>query len=138
MFVPSRSPAPPRPTARLVLALLLVLCAGAAGGAGGCGSARDGAAKAPGTPTNAVDPAPTPTPGDSTLLTKTGTVRWLDLEGGFWGIVGDDSTHYDPGTLDERFQHDGMRVRFDARVNESQMSTRQWGRLVTLVRIDPR
>lgn len=78
----------------------------------------------------------TPTPGDPNLITKNGTVRWLDLEGGFWGIVADDSTRYDPGALDERFQKDGLRVRFDARKAENQMSIRQWGTLVTIVRID--
>jgi hypothetical protein len=80
---------------------------------------------------------PAPTPGDPTLITGSGTIRHLDLEGGFWGIVADDSTRYDPGSLDERFQHDGMRVRFDLRRSEGQMSFRQWGTLVTVVRLDP-
>ena len=80
---------------------------------------------------------PTPTPGDPTLITGTGTIRHLDLEGGFWGIVADDSTRYDPGALDARFQQDGMRVRFDLRKAEGQMSIRQWGTMVTVVRLDP-
>lgn len=118
------------------VALALVLLA-SVGAGGGCGTSRQGAAREPSsTPTNSVDPKPTPTPGDPALITKSGTVRHLDLEGGFWGLVADDSTHYDPGTLDPRFQVDGLRVRFDARANEGQMSTRQWGKLVTIVRID--
>jgi hypothetical protein len=118
---------------RSALALLLVLAAALP--AGGCNE-DDEAARTPNS-SSGSDATPTPTPGDPDLITKNGTVRYLDLEGGFWGIVADDSTRYDPGTLDERFRQDGMRVRFDARRNEGQMSIRQWGTLVTIVRIDP-
>jgi hypothetical protein len=117
----------------LALVALLLLVLGAAVGAGGC---NDKDAEENTVPPSNSGATPTPTPGDPTLITKNGTVRHLDIEGGFWGIVADDSTRYDPGTLDERFQHDGMRVRFDARKNEGQMSFRQWGTLVTIVRID--
>jgi hypothetical protein len=129
-----RTPTPSR--LRPPFALLLVLVAGM--GAGGCGASGQGGGgrDVSSTPTNSVDSNPIPTPADPTLLTRNGTVRYLDLEGGFWGLVADDSTRYDPGTLDERFRVDGLRVRFDARVNSGQMSTRQWGTLVTIVRID--
>jgi hypothetical protein len=114
-------------TIAYVLALAFVLVAG-----GGCNeedAAKEG--------TTTIRETGTPTPGDPNLITKSGTVRWLDLEGGFWGIVADDSSRYDPGVLDERFRKDGLRVRFDARKAENQMSIRQWGTLVTIVRIDP-
>jgi hypothetical protein len=121
----------------LALALVFVLCVGAGGGCGKDSDDDDKEATTGDVHHPASGATPTPTPGDPNLITKNGTIRHLDLEGGFWGIVADDSTHYDPGTLDERFQHDGMRVRFDARKNEGQMSIRQWGTLVTIVRIDP-
>ena len=117
---------------------MLLLVVGAAAGAGGCND-KDGegdAARSEDVHHTGSGATPTPTPGDPLLITKNGTVRHLDLEGGFWGIVADDSTRYDPGTLDLRFQHDGMRVRFDARKAEGQMSIRQWGTLVTIARID--
>lgn len=119
----------------LALMLVLVLCVGAGGG--GCDKDADDAATTGDVHETGSGTVPTPTPGDPSLITMNGTVRHLDLEGGFWGIVADDSTHYDPGTLEPRFQHDGMRVRFDARKAEGQMSIRQWGTLVTIVRIDP-
>ena len=109
-----------------VVALAFVLVAG-----GACNE-KDAAKEE----TTTIRETGTPTPGDPNLITKSGTVRWLDLEGGFWGIVADDSARYDPGGLDERFQKDGLRVRFDARKAEGQMSIRQWGALVTIVRID--
>lgn len=118
-----------------LLALVFVLCVGAGGG---CGKDDDRDEATTGDVHQGGSGAtPTPTPGDPALITKNGTVRYLDFEGGFWGIVADDSTRYDPGSLDPPYQRDGMRVRFDARRNEGQMSTRQWGTLVTIVRIDP-
>ena len=32
-------------------------------------------------------------------IKTTGTIRHQGLEGGFWGIVGDDGTKYDPTNL---------------------------------------
>ncbi len=117
----------------LAAAFFAAAAAGAFGA--GCNEERDSNG-APASGTTANRDTGTPTPGDPNLITQSGTVRWLDLEGGFWGIVADDSTKYDPGTLDERFRKDGLRVRFDARKTEGQMSFRQWGTLVTIVRID--
>ncbi|MEO6463822.1 MAG: hypothetical protein ABIP29_12185 [Candidatus Eisenbacteria bacterium] len=120
-----------------LLALVFVLCVGVGAG-GGCGKEDDDeAARTGDVHQGGSGVTPSPTPGDPDLITKNGTVRHLDLEGGFWGIVADDSTRYDPGSLDPRYQNDGMRVRFDARKAEGQMSIRQWGTLVTIVRIDP-
>jgi hypothetical protein len=90
-------------------------------------------------PTRSAEPppgAPTPTPGDPDLITGSGTVQRLEIEGGFYGIVADEGAHYDPGELDARFRRDGLRVRFDLRRNPGQASMRQWGTLVTVVRID--
>lgn len=67
-----------------------------------------------------------PGAGDPNLIAGTGSVRYQDLEGGFYGIVADDSSKYDPGTLPVAFQKDGLRVRFTAsRVGG--MTTRMWG-----------
>src|SRR4030095_16677773 len=41
----------------------------------------------------------------------TGTVQFLNLEGGFWAIRGDDGVTYDPKDgLPSAFQRDGMRI----------------------------
>jgi hypothetical protein len=118
----------------LALAAVLQLLVGVTAGCNDEDDAASGSSNAGAG--SGTTPTPTPTPGDPDLITKTGTVRHLDFEGGFWGIVADDSTRYDPGTLDSRFQVDGLRVRYDARVNAGQMSIRQWGTLVTIERID--
>ncbi len=63
----------------------------------------------------------------------TGTIRFIDLEGGFYGIVADDGQRFDAGTLGESFQQDGLRVRFTVRERTGVMSIRMWGRIVEVV-----
>lgn len=77
-----------------------------------------------------------PIPADASLITATGTVRFQDLEGGFWGIVADDGRKFDPIELDEKFHKDGLRVVFEAVPDTDRMSTRMWGSLVVLQKIE--
>lgn len=65
----------------------------------------------------------------------TGTVVYLDLEGGFWGLVGDDGQHYEPlDLLPLDVREDGCRV--TAEVEPVQVvSFRQWGRPVQVRRV---
>ena len=70
-------------------------------------------------------------------VSGTGTVRRIDLEGGFYGIVGDDGMKYDPVNLAREFQVDGLRVGFEARVRKEQASTRMWGTLIEIMSIQP-
>ena len=74
-------------------------------------------------------------PSDPNLITANGTVRWMDLEGGFFGLVADDSTKYDPGTLPAEFRTDGLRVRFRARKTGA-MTIRMWGTAVDVEHIE--
>ena len=67
------------------------------------------------------------------VVTGAGTVHYLDFEGGFYGIVADDGSRYDPGRLEEEFQEDGLRVRFEIKILTGVMSTRMWGSPVELV-----
>jgi hypothetical protein len=68
-------------------------------------------------------------------LTVTGTVRHLDLEGGFYGIEGDDGTKWDPVNLPEDFQKDGVRVRVRVVEVKDRVSTHMWGKLVRILEI---
>jgi len=61
-----------------------------------------------------------------------GTVTYLNLEGGFYGILGDDGRKYDPLNMDADFQKDGLRVAFHATEAQGAMSSRMWGTPVTL------
>ncbi len=73
---------------------------------------------------------------DGDILEGTGTVQYIELEGGFYGIVGDDGRQYDPVDLDDAFKEDGLRVHFRARAVEDMASIRMWGTIVNLVSIE--
>jgi len=88
---------------------------------------------APETPAMTEPVASTPSPA---RINTTGTVRFQELEGGFWGIIADDGRKFDPMGLDAKFQKDGLRVRFEATPETDMMSTRMWGSMVRITRIE--
>lgn len=60
----------------------------------------------------------------------TGTVVYQDLEGGFWGIIGDDNQQYRPvDELPASVQIDGRRVEVDLEP-ANVVSITMWGRNV--------
>jgi len=65
-----------------------------------------------------------------------GTVTYQNLEGGFYGIIGDDGQKYEPLNLDAKYQKDGLRVAFDAIVAKDAVSTRMWGTPVNLAEVE--
>jgi hypothetical protein len=75
-----------------------------------------------------------PEPGG--MISETGTVRFVALEGGFYGIVADgNGRKYEPGRLEPAFRQDGLRVRFRGRVVE-RGSVFQWGTPVDIEEIE--
>lgn len=66
----------------------------------------------------------------------TGTVTYMDLEGGFYGILGDDGEKYFPLNLDPSYREDGLRVRFTVRERNDVMTTTMWGKTVELTAIE--
>ena len=73
---------------------------------------------------------------DETVIETTGTVTYVNLEGGFYGIVGEDGTRYDPVNLDERYKEDGLRIRFRAEKQEDVAGIRMWGEIVQIHEIE--
>jgi hypothetical protein len=70
-------------------------------------------------------------------LSATGTVVFLDFEGGFYGIVDAQGGHWDPSNLPEDFKVDNLEVSFRAIVTDLN-STHMWGRTVDLISIERR
>ena len=64
-----------------------------------------------------------------------GTIRYVDLEGGFYGIVAEDGTKYDPTPLPDSLQEDGLPVRFQLKEKDV-LTTRMWGTPVEVVHIE--
>lgn len=73
--------------------------------------------------------------GGSATSEGRGTVRYIDLEGGFYGIESDDGARLDPVNLPEEFRVDGARVRYWAVPAEGRASIHMWGTLVEIVEI---
>jgi hypothetical protein len=67
-----------------------------------------------------------------------GTVRYNELEGGFYAIQGDDAITYDPRNLPPGFRKDGLRVEAVARRRDDMMGIHQVGPIVDLERIRAR
>jgi hypothetical protein len=75
----------------------------------------------------------TVTSSRANVVVGTGTVKFLDFEGGFYGIVSDDGRHYDPMNLDRLFRVDGLRVQFAVKVIQDRFNVHMWGTVVSIV-----
>ncbi len=64
-----------------------------------------------------------------------GRVVRVELEGGFWGLIADDGSRYDPRSLPARFQEHGMRVRVAVQPLDL-ASVHMWGTPVRIVTIE--
>lgn len=74
------------------------------------------------------------------IIEGTGTIKYIDLEGGFYGIISDTSffgfNSFDPINLPLEFQEDGLRVKFKARILWNQVSIHMWGLIVKIIEIE--
>lgn len=61
-----------------------------------------------------------------------GTVRYMNLEGGFWGIITDSSQKLLPQNLPSEYKKDGLRLSFNAKEIKGMMTIQQWGTLSSL------
>ncbi len=77
---------------------------------------------------------PEPEPEEETI-SGSGVISYIDLEGGFYGILADDGTQYYPINLDEGFEEDGLMVEFLGQLEEDFVSIHMWGTPITLMDI---
>ncbi|MBT8448651.1 MAG: hypothetical protein KJO69_03125 [Gammaproteobacteria bacterium] len=62
----------------------------------------------------------------------TATVKYIAIEGGFYGLETADGQQFLPRNLDKNYQTDGTVIRFKVQPVEGVMTTQQWGTLVRL------
>lgn len=65
-----------------------------------------------------------------------GTVTFVELEGGFYGIVGDDGENYLPFNLAPEYQVDGLRIAFEYEPVKDTGTIQMWGAPVNLTFIE--
>ncbi len=61
-----------------------------------------------------------------------GTVKYISLAGGFWGIIGFDGQEYRPVNLPKRYQKEGLEVHFSVK-EVDEMSIFMWGTTVRIL-----
>jgi hypothetical protein len=63
----------------------------------------------------------------------TAIVHHVGLEGGFWGLTGENGQNYDPLNLPEALQEAGLKVKFWLRMRKDIATTHMWGTPVQIV-----
>ena len=71
------------------------------------------------------------------LIYGTGTIIYLEIEGGFYGILSDDGEHYDPTNLPIEYQKDGLRISYIAKERSDLLNFHMWGKIIELINIHP-
>ena len=68
-------------------------------------------------------------------LENTGTIKYVNIEGGFYGIVSDNGQKLDPVNLKKEFKKDGLRVKFVYSLKKGGLNIHQWGKIIEIISI---
>ena len=68
-------------------------------------------------------------------LEDTGTIKYINLEGGFYGIVSDNGRKLEPVNLKAEFKKDGLRVKFVYSFKKNVNNIHQWGKIIEIISI---
>ena len=71
----------------------------------------------------------------NTVVINVGTIVWMELEGGFYGIITDNGARYDPINLGSNYQIRGQRIFFIALKSANQGSFHMWGTIIDIIYI---
>ncbi len=69
------------------------------------------------------------------VVSGIGIVKKIDLEGGFFGIMGEDGNRYRASNLSEGFQKNGLQVSFKAKVRNDVFGIQMWGTPVEIIEL---
>jgi hypothetical protein len=69
------------------------------------------------------------------LITVTGTITYIDLEGGFYGFVADNGERYFPVNLDRQYKVNNTKVRIEGKIRKNVMTTIMWGTPLEILKI---
>ena len=64
---------------------------------------------------------------DNFQISASGTITYVDLEGGFYGILAEDGTQYRPLNLPPDLQVEGLNITFTGVVRQDAATLQQWG-----------
>lgn len=69
------------------------------------------------------------------FIRGTGTVTYIGVEEGFYGIITVNNGHWDPINLPSEFMVDGLRVEFRAIITHGVYNIHMWGTIIYLISI---
>jgi hypothetical protein len=69
-------------------------------------------------------------------LTILGFIKYVELEGGFFGIMTEDGTKYFPDYLGQDYKVDGLGVRVLAKPQEQILGIQMWGTPIEILKIE--
>jgi len=75
-------------------------------------------------------------PVEPKSLTILGFIKYIELEGGFFGIMTEDGSKYFPDYLDSDFKVDGLSVRVQATPQEQILGIQMWGTPIEIIKIE--
>ena len=68
-------------------------------------------------------------------LEDSGTIKYVKLGGGFYGIMSDNGEKLEPVNLKSEFIKDGLRVKFVYSIKKSGANIHQWGKIIEIMSI---
>ena len=81
-----------------------------------------------------------PKPSSSQAAIKqvsfTANVKYMNLEGGFFGLISKENKHWLPMNLKQDFQQDGAIIKVTGHVIKNVITIQQWGTPFTITRIE--
>jgi len=72
---------------------------------------------------------------DDKLLIFQGEVVFVEIEGGFYGIVDQNGQKYLPSNLPDILKQNGLKVRGTAQLKSGKLGFKQWGKMIDIIEI---
>lgn len=72
---------------------------------------------------------------DDKLLSFQGEVVFVEIEGGFYGIVDQNGQKYLPSNLPDILKQNGLKVRGNAQLKSGKLGFKQWGKMIDIIEI---
>lgn len=66
-----------------------------------------------------------------------GIIRYIDLEGGFWGVRGDSGEKYIPVEMPDSLKKEGQAVALTAETVKDAAGLHQWGTYIRILSFEP-
>lgn len=67
------------------------------------------------------------------MIEITGTVHYQELGTGFWGIVGEDGSKWQPSNMPDTLQKEGIKVNIKAKEQKGAVSIFMWGTSIKII-----